>query len=100
MSLEDLYPPLGLRITAGPLELRPLRDDDLAATFHRDLIHLALGSPANLAILPLQDVLGFGNDCRLNTPSTPTGNWQWRCAGRFLTDETAAWLRDHGKLHR
>ena len=74
------------------------RDDDDPSTFHRDLVHLALGSPANLAVLPLQDVLGFGNDCRLNTPGTPTGNWQWRCAARFLTDETAAWLRDLSTL--
>jgi 4-alpha-glucanotransferase len=43
-------------------------------------------------------VLGFGNDCRLNTPGTPTGNWQWRCAARFFTDETAAWLRDLSTL--
>ena len=31
MSLEELFPPSGLRVTAGPVELRPLRDDDLAA---------------------------------------------------------------------
>ena len=70
------------------------RYDDEAGTFHRDLAHLALGSPANLAVLPLQDVLGFGSDCRINTPGTVTGNWQWRCAGRFITDEISAWLRE------
>lgn len=30
-ALIDAYPPFGLRITAGPLRLRPLRDEDLPA---------------------------------------------------------------------
>lgn len=70
------------------------RDDDHAGSFHRELIHLALSSPANLTILPMQDVLGFGNDCRMNTPGTTTGNWQWRCAERFINDDLANWLAD------
>ena len=74
------------------------RSDDDAGSFHCDLIHLALSSPANLAILPMQDVLGFGNDCRLNTPGTLTNNWQWRCAERFVNDDVAAWLFDRTSL--
>ena len=74
------------------------RTDDHAGSFHRDLIHLALSSPANLSVLPMQDVLGFGNDCRLNTPGTIENNWQWRCAGRFINDEVATWLSAHTKL--
>jgi 4-alpha-glucanotransferase len=70
------------------------RADDHAGTFHRDLIYLAMCSSADLAILPMQDVLGFGNDCRLNTPGTTDNNWQWRCAGRFINDEVAGWLLD------
>jgi 4-alpha-glucanotransferase len=58
-----------------------------------DLIRLAFASVARLAIYPLQDVLGFGGDCRMNTPGTSQGNWRWRCAPRFLTDEAAKWLR-------
>jgi RimJ/RimL family protein N-acetyltransferase len=30
MRITDVFPPLGLRVTAGPLELRGLVDDDLA----------------------------------------------------------------------
>ncbi len=56
---------------------------------HYDLIYLAMSSIAQLAIIPLQDVLGFGEDCRMNTPGVPTGNWRWRCDKRFLTKETA-----------
>ena len=74
------------------------RLDDQAGSFHQELIHLALSSPANLAILPMQDVLGFGNDCRLNVPGVLANNWQWRCAGRYLNPETAAWLHDLTEL--
>lgn len=59
-----------------------------------DLIRCAFGSVARLAIAPLQDILGFGGDCRLNTPGTSQGNWRWRCAPRFFTSETATWLRE------
>ena len=31
MSIADVLPALGLRITAGPLELRGITDDDLVA---------------------------------------------------------------------
>ncbi len=59
-----------------------------------DFLRMALGSVAQTAIIPMQDVLGFGTDCRMNTPSTCEGNWRWRCAERFLTDALAARLRD------
>ncbi|WP_310598870.1 4-alpha-glucanotransferase [Desulfobulbus sp.] len=68
------------------------RPDDHAGSFHQELIHLALSAPSNLAILPMQDVLGFGNDCRLNVPGVLAGNWQWRCAGHYINAEVAAWL--------
>ncbi|MCK5073383.1 MAG: 4-alpha-glucanotransferase [Bacteriovoracaceae bacterium] len=42
------------------------------------LINLALSSPANLAIIPLADIIGLGNEARINTPSTVNDNWNWR----------------------
>ncbi|WP_446011486.1 4-alpha-glucanotransferase [Candidatus Electrothrix sp.] len=64
-----------------------------AAHFHQQLIYLAQSSVAALCIFPMQDVLGFGNDCRMNQPGTARNNWQWRCAPRFLTDSLARELR-------
>ncbi len=69
-----------------------------AGTFHQDLAHLAMSSPANLTILPMQDILGFGNDCRLNTPGTTENNWQWRCAPRFINQKTTSWLKQLTEL--
>jgi 4-alpha-glucanotransferase len=68
------------------------RSDD-ASRFHEDMLYLAQSSPAGLCILPMQDLLGFGNDCRMNTPGTAQNNWQWRCAPRFISTELAEHLR-------
>lgn len=46
---------------------------------HWGLIRAAYCSPADLCIIPLQDVLGLGSEARMNTPSLPGGNWRWRC---------------------
>jgi 4-alpha-glucanotransferase len=42
------------------------------------LRELALRSPARLAMLPFQDLLGLGSEARMNTPGTTAGNWAWR----------------------
>ena len=65
---------------------------------HKDLIYLALSSICNFAILPLQDLLGFGNDCKMNSPGSKEGNWSWRCAARFLDDDIASWLKSESEL--
>jgi 4-alpha-glucanotransferase len=57
------------------------------------LIEAAWSSRAALAITPLQDVLGLGNEARMNLPGTEHGNWQWRYPPDALTSERAARLR-------
>jgi 4-alpha-glucanotransferase len=59
-----------------------------------DFIRLALMSPANTAIIPLQDVLGLGSPARMNTPGRPEGNWRWRFTADMLTDQVAGRLRE------
>jgi 4-alpha-glucanotransferase len=61
--------------------------------FHWDLIRLALSSVADMAIIPLQDVLGLGTDARMNFPGRPSGNWTWRYAPGMLTPEMITRLR-------
>ncbi len=39
---------------------------------------MALASPAELAVIPMQDVLEMGSRSRMNTPATSRGNWTWR----------------------
>jgi 4-alpha-glucanotransferase len=70
----------------------------LAAAFpDRDtwaLLRMALSSPAQLAVLPAQDVLGLGDEARMNRPGEiDPRNWRWRLAEGQLTSELARALR-------
>jgi 4-alpha-glucanotransferase len=59
------------------------------------LVRLALSSRARIAILPLQDVLGLGDEARMNAPGTVRAeNWSWRVDKRDLTHELAVRLRE------
>ena len=50
----------------------------------------ALESVADLAVIPLQDYLGLGGECRINTPSTVGGtNWRWRMSPEDMDEELA-----------
>ena len=42
------------------------------------LIDAAYASAAQLAVLPMQDLLGLGPESRMNSPGTTLGNWRWR----------------------
>ncbi|TVQ45695.1 MAG: 4-alpha-glucanotransferase [Gammaproteobacteria bacterium] len=42
------------------------------------LIRCAYASPARLAIIPMQDLLGLGAEARMNLPGVAEGNWRWR----------------------
>ena len=42
------------------------------------MIKTTLDSIANLAMFPMQDLLGLGKGNRMNAPGTIEGNWQWR----------------------
>lgn len=39
-----------------------------------------LGSKNDVAIMPLQDVLGLDDDARMNVPGVAEGNWSWQAA--------------------
>jgi 4-alpha-glucanotransferase len=58
------------------------------------LIRGILASVADLAIIPLQDVLGLGSEARMNLPGTSKGNWCWRFRKGALTPELANRLRE------
>ncbi len=61
---------------------------------HRLMVRMALASPAGLAIVPAQDLLGLGSGARLNLPGTSRGNWRWRLRAGQLSPGLAAWLRE------
>ncbi len=60
---------------------------------HWVLIRTVLASVADVAMFPLQDVLGLGSEARLNLPGTARGNWRWRFTADSLPPELAARLK-------
>jgi 4-alpha-glucanotransferase len=60
---------------------------------HWALISYAFASPARLAIVQAQDVLGLGSEARMNTPGRARGNWRWQLGPRALTPALARRLR-------
>ncbi len=67
------------------------------------MIRLALASVADLAVIPLQDVLGLGSEARMNYPGRPEGNWRWRALPGALTPEMKSRLAEltylYGRWH-
>ena len=69
--------------------------EDFAQAFCR----LALASRAQLAVLPVQDILGLGNEAHMNFPGTDEGNWKYRME-KLPSGRAAAKLRHWIKLYR
>ncbi len=69
--------------------------------FHWDMIRLALGSIAEVAIIPMQDLLGLDSLARMNIPGKAEGNWGWRYrAGQLTTrvqDQLASLTAVYGR---
>jgi 4-alpha-glucanotransferase len=57
------------------------------------MIRLAFASPAHVAMLQAQDVLGLGSEARMNDPGRPGANWRWQMAPGALTRSLARRLR-------
>ena len=56
------------------------------------LIRAVSTSVAEMAIVPVQDLLELGSEARMNTPSVAAGNWSWRVPEGAWTPELAARL--------
>jgi 4-alpha-glucanotransferase len=53
---------------------------------HWELVRVAMASPADTCIVPMQDVLGLGREGRMNQPGEGVGNWAWRLPAGALLD--------------
>ena len=66
---------------------------------HWELIRLAMMSVANTVIIPMQDILGLGDEARMNVPSVARGNWGWRLLPEQLTVELASRVATMTRLY-
>ncbi len=64
-----------------------------------DLIRTAWASVAVFAIAPMQDLLGLGNEARMNYPGRAAGNWAWRMSSDAITASLSARLRELNTLY-
>ena len=49
-----------------------------SGSLRKDMIKAAFASTAVYTVIPMQDILGTGNEGRMNMPSTTGANWTWR----------------------
>ncbi len=78
---HDNEPIAGWVENASPGELEFARDYlriNKEEGWCRGMMRSAWASPADLSVIQFQDLLGLGNEARMNTPSTTGANWQWR----------------------
>ncbi len=97
---------LGYVWETSPEERRRLFDycgytgDDLHHCYD-SILRTVFASHAGLVVLPVQDLLLYGNDTRLNIPGKETGNWSYRLT-RLQLDEIdrekfRRWNRIYGR---
>lgn len=56
-------------------------------------------SPSYLAVIPVQDLLGLGDEARFNVPSTIGDNWDWRISKGVLKKKLAKKLKRLNRLY-
>ena len=72
---------------------RELKAEDVSL----ELIRMAMMSVADTAIVPMQDILGLGEDARMNRPGSTTGNYEWRLLSEQL--RLGGWLREMAEIY-
>jgi 4-alpha-glucanotransferase len=63
------------------------------------MMRAAWSSVADMAIVPMQDLLGLGSKARINTPSTIGDNWKWRATEGEITNKLAKRLLSCMKMY-
>jgi 4-alpha-glucanotransferase len=63
------------------------------------MVRLVLSSVAERAVIPLQDHLGLGSEARINMPSTPSGNWEWRAREGHFSEELAQRIKRLAEIY-
>lgn len=65
------------------------------------LIEMAMESAAEMAIIPMQDILKLDSAHRMNIPGTMQGNWQWRFQWKQLREDMTNKIQSFiAKSHR
>ena len=68
--------------------------------YHWGMMRAAWASPADLAVMQFQDLLGLGSEARINTPSTLGNNWKWRTLPGTYNEKLARRLRREARVYQ
>ena len=93
-SIRQLYEKYGTRLKINLMSVYPEEDKEQIPW---DFIRAAEASVADLAVIPMWDLLCCGSEGRMNHPSTLGENWKWRMLpGEFREDIIGRlrWLTD------
>lgn len=61
---------------------------------HNELVRLAFQSVSDIAIVPMQDILGLGEKAIMNRPSKADGNWKWKLKKNIYTSGYTKFLKN------
>lgn len=64
------------------------------------LIRQVFASVSNLAIIPIQDYLMYGSDCRINKPGIAEGNWSYRVTRDQLSNADGQFFKDLNRIYK
>ena len=64
-----------------------------------EIIRQMLSSTANTVIFPIQDLLKYGGDTRMNTPGSSKNNWAFRITKEALSKIDTARLKRLNELY-
>ncbi len=71
---------------------------------HEVMIQMALSSVAHIAVVPIQDYLGLGEEALMNRPSVAEGNWKWKLSNgeynQHLAKSLARWMKLFGRENK
>lgn len=66
----------------------------------RSILRTLWRSSAAVSIVPIQDLCGFGGDCRMNKPGVADGNWNFRVTKEALNSIDVSFVRGLTELYR
>lgn len=86
---------------SAPLKADRTKEEelDVAREYCDRIIRLALGSVADLAIIPIQDYLGLGSEARVNVPSTLGLNWRWRLTKEDMDESILSYISELTQIY-
>lgn len=63
------------------------------------IIRALMASVSDIAMFEIQDILGYGNEAKINSPSTIGVNWKWRMLDSDFDPDLAKRIKEMSKIY-